>query len=401
MHSRILLIVTAIGFFAACSDATPVDPVNASEGRALSVGETTASDRWMRATRVIIGRREIGSPAMVTRNFALIAVAEYNAATAAGSQPAVAGKRPSEAGAVAGASAAMLRALYPAEDTAVTSRLAADRAYFAGIAAEAAFDFAAGEAVGATLAAQVLASGATDGSNAVWSGTIPVGPGYWTNAAPPAQPVAPLLGQARGWFLASGDQFRPVAPPAITSAAFAADLAEVRALTMARTPEQLTLAQFWQFASGPSGPIGHFSELAGGLMQAASFNERQTARVYALLHMAMRDATISCWDAKYAYWLIRPYQIDPSITTPVGRPNFPSYPSAHSCISSAAARVLAGLFPSSKATMDAQVVEAGISRIYGGLHYRFDITAGEEIGVKVAALALTRVPKENTPVPLR
>ncbi len=401
MHSRIVLTVATLVVAMACSDSTPVAPSDVSEGRALSTGETTASDRWMLATRVIIGRREVGSPAMVTRNFALIAVAEYNAATAAGAATPTAGKKPSEAGAVAGASAAVLRTLYPAEDTAVTAQLASDRTYFRTITAEAAFDFAAGEAIGASVAAQVLARAATDGSNAMWTGAIPVGPNYWTNAAPPAQPVAPLLGQARGWFLTSGDQFRPVAPPAVTSAAFATDLAEVRALTAARTPAQLALAQYWQYASGPSGPIGHFSELAGGLTKAAAYNERQSARVYALLHMAMRDATISCWDAKYAYWLIRPYQIDPSISTPVGRPNFPSYPSAHSCIAGSAAAVLSGLFPSSKAMMDAQVVDAGIARIYGGLHYRFDITAGQEIGAKVAALALTRVPAVNTPVLLR
>lgn len=212
--------------------------------------------------------------------------------------------------------------------------------------------------------------------------------------------MAPLLGQARGWFLTTGDQFRPPAPPAVTSAAYAADLAEVRALTAARTPEQLTLAQFWQFASGPSGPIGHFSELAGGLVGSASYNERRSARVYALLHMAMRDATISCWDAKYTSWYIRPFQADPSITTPVGRPNFPAYPSAHSCISAAAGNVLAGLFPASKPTMDAKVAEAGISRIYAGLHFRFDVTAGQDIGAKVAMLALTKVPAANTPVPM-
>ncbi len=401
MHNRIVLIVAAVVVAVACSDSTPVAPVAVTEGRALSTGETTASDRWMVATREIVGRREVGSPAMVTRNFALVAVAEYNAATAAGAAAPTAGKKPSEAGAVAGASAAVLRALYSVEDSAVTAQLASDRTYFRTIAAEAAFDFTAGEAIGASIAAEVLARAATDGSNAIWTGTIPVGPGFWTNAPPPAQPVAPSLGQARGWFLTSGDQFRPAAPPAITSTAFATDLAEVRALTAARTPAQLVLAQYWQYASGPSGPIGHFSEVAGGLTKAAAYNERQSARVYALLHMAMRDATISCWDAKYAYWLIRPYQMDPSISTPVGRPNFPSYPSAHSCLAGAAAGVLSSLFPSSKAMMDAQVADAGISRIYGGLHYRFDVTAGQEIGAKVAALALTHVPAVNTPVVLR
>ena len=221
------------------------------------------------------------------------------------------------------------------------------------------------------------------------------------NAPAPAQPVAPLWGQSRGWYLTSGDQFRPAAPPAVTSAAFTTDLAEVRAMTAARTPEQLTIAQFWQFASGPSGPIGHFTEVASGLTTAAQMNERRTARVYAVLHTAMFDATISCWDAKYAYWFIRPFQQDANISTPVGRPNFPSYPSAHSCITGTAAGVLTGLFPSAQTMLDAKVVEAGVARIYAGLHFRFDITAGQAIGSKVAALALTHVPASNTAMPLQ
>lgn len=130
-------------------------------------------------------------------------------------------------------------------------------------------------------------------------------------------------------------------------------------------------------------------------------NERQTARVYAVMHMAMMDASIGRWDAKYAYWYVRPFQADPTIATPVGRPNFPAYPSAHSCLSSAAAGVIVGLFPSTKTAMDAKVAEAGEARIFAGLHYRFDVTAGQELGYKVAALALTRVPKANVAIGLQ
>ncbi len=400
MHSRIVLLVSSLVLIAGCSD-TPADPSNAAEGRSLSPGEVTASDRWMRATRAITGRREIGSPLLIARNFALVAVAEYNAAVTAGGTPAAGGKRPSEAGAVAGASAAVLRALYAGEDTAVTAQLASDRTYFASIAGESAYDFAAGEVIGQQIAAQVLARAATDRTNAVWMGTIPVGPDKWVSAPPPAQPVAPLWGLSRGWFLTTGEQFRPAPPPAVTSPEFATALAEVRTLTAGRTPEQLTLAQFWQYASGPAGPIGHFTEVAGGLTAPAQYNERRTARVYALLQMAMLDATISCWDAKYAFSLIRPFQVDATISTPVGRPNFPSYPSAHSCITGTAAGVLTGLFPTAKAMLDAELVDAGVSRIYAGLHYRFDITAGNDIGAKVAALALTHIPAANTAIPLQ
>lgn len=400
MHNRIVLLVTSLVLIAGCSDS-PADPSNAAEGRTLSPGEVTATDRWMRVTRAITGRREIGSPLFISRNFALVAVAEYNAAVTAGGTSAVGGKRPSEAGAVAGASAAVLRALYAAEDTAVTAQLASDRTYFASIVGESTYDFAAGEAIGQQIAAQVLARASTDRTNAVWTGSIPTGPGNWLNAAAPAQPVAPLWGQSKAWFLAAGNQFRPAAPPSITSPEYATALAEVKTLTAGRTAEQLTLAQFWQFASGPAGPIGHFTEVAGGLTAAAQYNERRTARVYALLHMAMLDATISCWDAKYAYWFIRPFQADAAISTPVGRPNFPSYPSAHSCITGAAAGVLTGLFPTAKPALDAKLVDAGVSRIYAGLHFRFDITAGNDIGAKVSALALTHIPASNSAIPLQ
>lgn len=401
MHTRIVLAITILVVGVGCSDSSPSSPQNASEGRALSTGETTASDRWMRLTRTITGRREVGSPLLIARNFSLVAVAGYNAAVSAGTAPSTGGKKPSEAGAVAGAAAAVLRSLYPMEDSAITAQLVADRGYFVTIAAESSYDFERGEGAGTQSAAQVLARAATDRTNAVWTGTIPTGPGYWVNAAAPVQPVAPLWGQSRGWYLTTGDQFRPSAPPNVTSAAFATDLAEVQAMTAARTPAQLTIAQFWQFASGPAGPMGHFTEVASGLTTAAQMNERRTARVYAVLHTAMLDATIACWDAKYAYWFIRPFQVDANITTPVGRPNFPSYPSAHSCITGTAAGVLTGLFPSAQSMLDAKVAEAGVARIYAGLHYRFDITAGQTIGAKVSALALAHVPASNTAVPLQ
>ena len=400
MHIRIVLAVMTLVACVGCTDASPSGPQSDPEGRALATGEVTASDRWMRLARTIIGRREAG-PLATARNFSLIAVAGYNASVAAGATPAVGGKKPSEAGAVAGAAAAVLHAVYPMEDSVITAQLVADRAYFAGIAAETPFAFARGESTGTQAAARVMARAATDRTNAVWTGTIPTGPGFWLNAPAPAQPVAPLWGQSKGWYLTTGDQFRPAAPPAVASAAFATDLAEVKTITAALTPAQLTIAQFWQFASGPAGPFGHFTDVASGLTSAALMNERRTARVYAVLHTTLFDATIACWDAKYAYWLIRPFQSDATIPTPVGRPNFPSYPSAHSCVTGAAAGVLTGLFPSAKPMLDAKVEEAGIARIYAGLHFRFDVTAGQGIGAKVAALALTKVPGSTSAMSLQ
>lgn len=388
----------AAGALGACGSDTITEPGVVAEGPALSPSQSTAAERWMMVTRNIVGRREFGSPLGTARTFALVAVAQYDAAVAAGTAR-VTGKQPSEPAAVSSASAAVLLALYPAEQGAIDAQVAADATYFPAFTSQREADYGAGVVIGRGVASSVMARATRDRTDAVFTGTIPTGAGNWTNS-PPAQPVSPRWGEARGWLLSAGNQFRPAAPPEFNSAAFASALAEVRTMTLNRTPEQLTIAQFWQGASGPGGPMGYFTELATGFATAAGMNERGAARVYALLHMAMMDASIACWDAKYTWWYIRPHQADATITTPVGRPNFPAYPSAHSCISSAAAGVLSGLFPSTKAMLDGKVTEAGLARLYAGLHFRFDLTAGQEIGRKVAELALTRIPKANTAIPL-
>jgi membrane-associated phospholipid phosphatase len=119
-----------------------------------------------------------------------------------------------------------------------------------------------------------------------------------------------------------------------------------------------------------------------------------------VLHMAIMDASIGCYDGKYAYWYIRPYQADATIHTWVSKPSFPSYPSAHSCLSSAAGGVITGYFPAAADEMQGLVQEAGLARIYAGLHFRFDITAGQELGGAVAELALRLAPQGHRPIPL-
>ena len=113
-----------------------------------------------------------------------------------------------------------------------------------------------------------------------------------------------------------------------------------------------------------------------------------SARAYALLNMAMHDAAVGCWDAKFYYFNPRPSQMDPTIKTQIGLPNFPSYTSGHSTFSSAAATVLSDLFPSGANSFSAMRDEAGISRMYGGIHYRSDIEAGKAHGARIAAHTL-------------
>ena len=98
----------------------------------------------------------------------------------------------------------------------------------------------------------------------------------------------------------------------------------------------------------------------------------------------------ACWDAKYAYWYIRPPQLDAELKSLFPPPNHPSYPAAHGCYSTAAATVLAGVFPQDRERLLALGKEAAEARIWAGIHYRFDIDAGQEIGRKVGEKALER-----------
>lgn len=162
-----------------------------------------------------------------------------------------------------------------------------------------------------------------------------------------------------------------------------------------RTPEQLRIAEFWADGSGTATPPGHWNQIASDLIAARDLNELRAARIVALMNMAQMDAGISCWDTKYAYYLLRPYQADPAITTPVGRPNFPAYTSGHASFSGAASEVLSYFFPDQSGALRAAAEEAAMSRLYGGIHYRFDNEIGLERGRFIGGLAVQRAASDG------
>jgi membrane-associated phospholipid phosphatase len=364
---------------------------------AKTADSATAAARWNTLTSAIVSRREFG-PLGIARTFALVSISQYNAVVAADASTA-SGTPMSEAGASAGAAATVLAGLYGVEQPAIDAQLSADAALVGSIAAGCSAQFTAGVAAGKSIGAAALVRAATDRSADPWTGSLPIGAGYWISAPLPAQPLAPMWGKTRPWMMTSGDQFRPVAPPTFGSALYLTALAEVRDVAASRTPEQLRIAQYWGTVVNTSGPAGIWSAIALGLSVKAQNDEPTTARMLAMMHMAAMDASIACWDAKYAFSFIRPFQADPSISTPVGRPNFPSYPSAHSCLSAAYETVLASMYPSSATSLKAQLDEAGVSRIYAGLHFRFDVDAGVQIGQSTGALALARV-RDGIAIPL-
>jgi membrane-associated phospholipid phosphatase len=356
---------------------------------------------------LVAGHPVTMAPIVATRVYALLGVAQYGAIVRAEKQDDAdgdfnhddfddGGRRSSEAarGAVAGASAQILSYLFSDAAVALEQRLSDEGNAVPGKARR---QFAHGVALGRAFGDVMIAWANHDGYANVWPGTIPSGEGYWTRnlAVPPATILPPIAGPQFGamktYFLTSGSQFHPLGPPEFGSTAFRTDLAEVSTISRTRTDAQRAIAVFWNLPNGTPTALGYWDALASQYIVEHHYNERAAAHVFALMNAAGMDAIIGCWEAKFTYFYIRPYQVDQvayPISTPIGRPNHPSYPSGHSCVSAAAATVIKAFFPEHAATLDAQVTEAGMSRIYAGIHYRFDITDGQALGRSVAGVAL-------------
>jgi membrane-associated phospholipid phosphatase len=381
--SRFMLLGALACFPTACHDAgtAPVEP-GAPSLSAVRFWEDLASVRWNERARTLLAWLPNGSHPPASRILTYLSVAQYRAVLAAES-----GRdgpvHPSVPAAVGAASAAVLAAFFPAQAGTVQAWLDADGAapQWPGWNRQ---NAAAGAAIGNEVAAGVLDLAATDGFGVLSPGVPPVGPGFWVSS--PA-PIARAFFGMRPWFMTSTDQLRPAPPPAFGSAGFLAGLAEVRAISDTRTAEQLAIAEFWNTATPPFTP-GALNAIAADLIVKHHRTEREAARILAFANAAAFDALIACFDAKFAYWFIRPSQADPAITTPLGLPNHPAYPSAHACLTGAALHVVAAALPGERRALEAIIAEAGMSRVYAGIHYRFDVTAGHEIGRRAAQLAL-------------
>jgi hypothetical protein len=337
--------------------------------------DSNATVYWNDQATVLAAQRVTDA----SRLYAYLSFAQYRAAVAAAEGTAA---HPPIGGAIGGASAAVLASFFPADVAAIEAALDAQEAAPPWPGAKHA-DFAAGEALGRAIGAEVMTWAQDDRIGLQNPGTPPVGSGYWIWSG---GPIARGNLGARPFFLAAGDDVRPPAPPAFGSPAFNAALAEVRQISDSRTAEQLASAQFWNLNQSPRSNAV-MNGVARELLVKYRRNETESARILFLANAAVFDALIGCFDAKYYYWYIRPPQADPAITTPVGLPPHPSYPSAHSCVSGAMTAVLADAFPSERDRLRELAQQASMSRLYAGIHYRFDAEAGEALGAAVAGKA--------------
>jgi hypothetical protein len=335
--------------------------------------------------------------------------------------PAALAQGASPAAAASEAAFGLLSSLIPREQSLYRATLAESLADIPDGAAK-----TAGLAVGDLVAAGILAARANDGSNAQVPYVPGTAPGQW-RPTPPDYSVAwgPEWGQVTPFAIPSAAQFLPPPPPALTSPAYASALKMTERLgglnSTARTPRETQLGDFWAYdVAGMGPPPVHYNQIAQDVALEQHNTLDQDARLFALVDVAMGDAGIVAWDAKYKYNLWRPITAirdadldgnkatiaDPS-WTPLGAPGdgvranftpaFPSYVSGHATFGAALFTVLADFYGTDhmRFTIGSEEVpgtyytfnsfsaasqQNGISRIYMGIHYIFDMTAGITAG---------------------
>jgi membrane-associated phospholipid phosphatase len=386
-------MVLAAAAVTACSGDSSFAPVRASNARVMSDVVAPTSVGWQEQARTLAAGANM-SPLAASRVYAALGVAQYRAVVAIddadtdGQLPehglGAGGRSAHEAhrGAVAGASATVLGFLFPAAVGNLEQRVEAlANAGQGNVHPQFTRGLAIGRAAGSAMVDRLKA----DRFTTPWTGSVPTGPDKWiANGAP----AGATFGGVTPYFMTSGAQFRSVPPPAFGSAAFNTDLAEIATLSANRTDAQRAIALYWNLPTGTPTPVGYWTSVAADYITSRALDERGATHVFALTNAAMMDALIGCWEAKYHYWTLRPSQANSQITLTFALPNHPSYPSGHSCVSAAGASVLAHFFPERTTELAGWVTEAGLSRMYAGIHYRFDITAGQDLGRAVAQWAI-------------
>lgn len=191
------------------------------------------------------------------------------------------------------------------------------------------------------------------------------------------------------WMLEKGDQFRVPEHPDFAVQKFDTQLAQVKNAWMNITSDQRKAVVFWAGGPGTKTPPGLWLDISGEYMLEKKVTVEKYLDTQALLGIAMADAVIAVFDSKYTYQVRRPFMLDASIKTVMPTPNHPSYPAGHSTISNAALVVLEKELPENSSEWQVLAKEAGLSRVWGGIHYPVDDEQGNILGKQVGEYALT------------
>jgi PAP2 superfamily len=324
------------------------------------------------------------------------------------------------AAAVQAAYANLVR-LYPTQKSTLDTKLADSLAAIAsGEAEEHSKSIARGVEWGQTVADAIWAWRSADGfapppppflgGTAVgqWRPTLP---GFLPGAGPQFATMTP-------WVIESPSQFRPAGPPALASAQYTADFSETKSMGSISSPsrsiDQTLAARFWNSTTA----IYLWDQVAVELGRRRNLTLSENSRLLALLNLAMADAAIACWDAKYHYVFWRPVTAipladtdgNPATAADLGwtpllvTPAFPEYPSGHSAVSGAAAGVLAAFFGSgADFTVESDFMPGVVrsfgdffsaldevvnARVFAGIHFRTACRDGQTTGIHVAEYVL-------------
>ena len=359
---------------------------------------------------------------IAVRTMAIVQVAVHDALSAiSGRYPAIVSRLERAPGAsaeaaVAAATMAVLAKLVPDEEAAIEADYAAALAAIPDGDAK-----AAGIAVGDRAAAAVLAARADDGADLPERYVPRTTAGVYV---PTTRPLLPQWGGRRPWVMTRSGAFRPGPPPALSSATWARDFNEIKSIgalkSTVRSPEQTAMAKFWEVTSPTVyWPVARSVALGPGRDLA------ENARLLATAGMAMDDALIAVFDAKYAYGFWRPITAirnadldendatapDSGWTPFIETPLHPEYPCAHCIVSASLGAVIeaeaaggstavlttssptAGGASRSWATARDFEREVAEARIYDGVHYRNSTEVGTEMGRKIGTLAARRMPR--------
>ncbi len=317
---------------------------------------------------------------------------------------------PSEHAAIAGAASKVLAYLFPKQAALRLDEMADDAAQSRVAAGtNTPSDIEAGLALGRAVAEKVIAYATTDGAGAPWNGRRPTGITNTKNFWQPAPgvvspPIDPEAGKWKGWVLTDNAAFRPPPPPAYNSAELKAAAVEAVGVKKNLTEAQKALARFWEGAEGTKNPGGvtlsvampDVEKAAGAGAKSTRWTLPQTTRAMALLTITMADGGIAVWEAKYFYWYPRPENVvrdlavDRNYVPDLRTPRFPAYPSGSAGYAGGEQAIMDYLFPKSAAVHKQRADDQIISRIYAGVHWRFDAVS-EDGGRRISLLVIDKV----------
>jgi membrane-associated phospholipid phosphatase len=290
---------------------------------------------------------------------------------------------PCEHAVAAGVASTIIAHFYPALADSV--RKLAQQAMDSRIAAGAAFpsDVQAGFELGKKIAEKEIEYTKDFVTTLQWDGKIPDKPGLWRGRFA----MQPMAGLNKTVVLKSGAEFRPAPPPD-----FAKDMAELK--NYKQTFRSLSNAFYWANGSW-------FTDYLPKKMfeNNLHMNPPRAARINAVVNVATYDGFVACWDAKYAYWGIRPNQYDTTFKPEIFiTPPFPGYPSGHAAISAVMAEVYTYFFPEDKDLFQKKAKEAAESRFQAGIHFRTDNEVALELGKKVGIKVIQQVKTDGADV---